>query len=84
MLRARKAVALKYEGGLPAPFLVAKGSGRTALRLEAIALELGLPLVRDEALAEALFPIDIGGFVPEEYFELVAKVFAFVKTIEEP
>jgi len=78
-----KAVALRYEAGLPAPFLLAKGAGREGERLARIAEEKGVPLLRDEALAEALYPIDIGGFVPVEYYEIVAKVFAFVKSIEE-
>ncbi len=78
-----KAVALRYEADLPAPFLLAKGAGREGERLARIAEEKGVPLLRDEALAEALYPIDIGGFVPVEYYEIVAKVFAFVKSIEE-
>lgn len=78
-----KAVALKYEAGLKAPFLLAKGAGGAALRLEALAKESGVPLLRDGALAEALYPIDIGDYVPEEYYETVARVFAFVKKIEE-
>ncbi|HRY71750.1 MAG TPA: EscU/YscU/HrcU family type III secretion system export apparatus switch protein [Spirochaetia bacterium] len=77
------AVALKYEAGLRAPFLLAKGSGKAAGRLEALARESGVPLLRDGALAEALYPIDLGDYVPEEYYETVARVFAFVKKIEE-
>ena len=78
-----KAVALKYWAGLPAPFLAAKASGRAADRLVAIAAEAGLPIVKDEPLAQAIFPLDVGAYVPEEYFEIVARVFAFVKSIEE-
>jgi len=78
-----KAVALKYEAEFPAPFLLAKASGRGADRLREIAADAGVPVLRDEALAEALYPLDIGAYVPEEYFEIVARVFAFVKRIEE-
>jgi type III secretion system FlhB-like substrate exporter len=80
----RKAVALRYWAGLPAPFLAAKAEGRAADRLVAIAVEAGVPVVEDSPLARVVFPLDVGEYVPEECFEIVAKVFAFVKSsIEE-
>lgn len=81
--RGRKALALKYETGLPAPFLLAKASGKGAERLEEIAARSGVKVLREEALVEALYPLEVGDFVPEEYFEIVARVFAFVRRIEE-
>jgi flagellar biosynthesis protein len=78
-----KAVALKYIPSLPAPFLAAKASGRAAARLVEIAREAGVPVVKEEGLACALYPLDLGDYVPEECFEIVARVFAFVKSIEE-
>jgi type III secretion system FlhB-like substrate exporter len=78
-----RAVALRYRAGLPAPFLAAKATGRAAERLAALAKEAGVPIVRDGSLAGALFPLEIGEYIPEEYFEIVAKVFVFVKSIEE-
>jgi type III secretion system FlhB-like substrate exporter len=78
-----KAVALRYWAGLPAPFLAAKAEGRSADRLVAIAVEAGVPVVEDAPLAQAVFPLDVGDYVPEECFEIVAKVFAYVKSIEE-
>jgi type III secretion system FlhB-like substrate exporter len=77
-----KAVALRYWAGLPAPFLAAKGEGPGALRLLAIAKEAGVPIVEDGLLAQAVFPMEVGAYVPEECFEIVARVFAFVKSIE--
>lgn len=79
---AQRAVALRYSPDYPAPFLVAKGGGRTAERLVEIATEAGVPVVREEALASALFPLDLGSYIPEAYYEVVAKVFAFIKTVE--
>jgi Uncharacterized homolog of the cytoplasmic domain of flagellar protein FhlB len=78
-----RAVALKYWAGLPAPFLVAKGEGRAAERIVELASRSGLPIVEDGDLAGAIFPLDLGAYVPEDCFEIVAKVFAFVKMIEE-
>jgi len=80
----RRAVALRYWSGLPAPFLAAKAEGRAAERLLAIAAEAKVPVVEDSILARVIFPLDVGECVPEECFEIVAKVFAFVKSsIEE-
>jgi len=78
-----RAVALRYWTGLPAPFLAAKAEGPAAARLVAIAREAGVPIVEDEPLARVVFPLELGDFVPEECFEIVARVFAFVKSIEE-
>jgi flagellar biosynthesis protein len=81
--RFKRAVALRYWPGLPAPFLSVKASGRAAGRMEELAKEAGVPLVRDGRLVDYLYPLDAGQFVPPEYYEIVARVFAFVKTIEE-
>ncbi|MGA2546761.1 MAG: EscU/YscU/HrcU family type III secretion system export apparatus switch protein [Rectinemataceae bacterium] len=78
-----KAVALRFWAGLPAPFLAAKAEGRAVDRLIAIAEEAGVPIVEDGPLAQAVFPLEVGAYVPEECFEIVARVFAFVKSIEE-
>ena len=79
----RRAVALRYWAGLPAPFLAAKAAGKAADRLLDIAAQAGVPVVEDAPLAQAVFPLDVGDYVPEECFEIVTKVFAFVKSIEE-
>jgi len=78
-----RAVALKYYAGLPAPFLLAKADGRLVERFTLIAQEAGVPVLRNGPLASALFPLEVGDYIPEEYFEIVARVFAFVKRIEE-
>jgi len=78
-----RAIALRYWAGLPAPFLAAKAEGTAADRLVALAREAGVPIVEDEGLAQAVFPMDVGDYVPEECFEIVARVFAFVKSIED-
>jgi len=77
----KKTVALRYDETLPAPIVLAKGSGRVAERIEAIATRTGVPLVRDDVVATALEPVDIGEFVPPEYWELVARVFVFIRKV---
>lgn len=77
--RAKKATALAYRPSLPAPIVVAKGTGRAAERIERIAAGSGVPVIEDAALAEGLEPLEIGGFVPPEYWELVARVLVFIR-----
>ena len=82
-LERPKAIALRYWAGLPAPFIAAKAEGWAAERLADIAREAGVPIIRDDYLAQAVFPLEIGTYVPEECFEIVARIFAFVKSIED-
>lgn len=79
----QKAVALRYDDSLPAPFLIAKGAGDTAERIRGLAEDLGIPIVRDDELAGFLFPLDPGQMVPEEYWKIVAKVYIFIAELEE-
>ncbi len=78
-----KAVALRYWAGLPAPFIAAKAAGSSASRLVEIAREAGVPVVEDAGIVDAVFPVDLGAYIPEECFEIIARVFAFVKAVEE-
>ena len=78
-----RAVALRYLPELPAPFIVAKGEGRAADRMRELAKEAGVPILEGEAFVDLLFPEDIGAFVPVEFYEVIAKVFAWVRTSEE-
>lgn len=73
-----KAVAVKYSRGLPAPFVVAKGRHELARRLVAIAESTGVEIVDMPALAESLITLETGDWIPEEYFEVIAEVLAFV------
>ncbi len=73
-----KSVALKYSRGLPAPFVIGKGRGEIALRINAIARSHGVEVVRMPELADSLFVLDVGEWIPEELFEIAAEVLAFV------
>jgi type III secretion system FlhB-like substrate exporter len=80
--KAPKAVALRYDDSLPAPFLVAKGAGAVAERIKSMAADLGIPVLQDDDLAGFLFPLDPGQMVPELYWEIVAKVYVFIAELE--
>jgi len=74
------AVALRYVDGTDAaPTVLAKGLDEVALRIRAIAAENGVLVLEEPPLARALHrSCDIGDAVPEDLFEAVAKVLAYV------
>jgi len=80
--KVARAIALRYDDSLPAPFLVAKGTGSVAERMSALAEELGIPVLKDENLSGFLFPLDPGQMVPEIYWEIVARVYVFIAELE--
>ena len=74
------AVALRYvDGSDAAPTVLAKGLDEVALRIRAVAAEHDVLVVEEPPLARALHrACGIGDPVPEELFEAVAKVLAYV------
>ena len=78
-----KAVALKYNKELPAPFITAKGHGFVADKLIKIAENYNIPLVKDDLLSETLFMIEPGEYIPEEVFEIVAQILVFIKKTQD-
>lgn len=76
------ALALRYDPSFPAPFIAARGTGRMAERIESLALSTGVPVVRDDVLASALVPLDVGTFVPQQYWEVIAKVLVAIRSFE--
>ncbi|MBN1799306.1 MAG: EscU/YscU/HrcU family type III secretion system export apparatus switch protein [Spirochaetales bacterium] len=73
-----KAVALKYTHELPAPFIIAKGKGELARKIKAIADANGISIVENRILTEGMIELELGSFIPEEYYEIIAKIFVFV------
>jgi flagellar biosynthetic protein FlhB len=73
------AVALRYDGQVPAPEVVAKGADLVAAAIRRIAEEHAIPLVRNPSLARALHDeVELGQMVPERFYAAVAEVLAFV------
>ena len=72
-------VALKYGDGMVAPEVVAKGQDLVALRIREIAAEHGVPVIPDPPLARGLHKsVEVGKQIPEDFFQAVAQVLAFV------
>ncbi|MHB1835079.1 MAG: flagellar biosynthesis protein FlhB, partial [Solirubrobacteraceae bacterium] len=73
------AVALRYDGTLPAPVVVAKGKNLIAAQIRRIATEHGVPIVPDPPLARSLFSmVDLDRMIPAELYAAVAQVLAYV------
>jgi flagellar biosynthesis protein FlhB len=73
------AVALKYDGESLAPEVVAKGKDLIAFQIRRIAEENGVPVISDPPLARGLHSaVEIGHQIPEEFFQAVAQLLAFV------
>ena len=70
------AVALRHDPGSEgAPVVLAKGAGREAARLRALARRAGVPVVHDPALARALLRLaEVGDAIPEELYRAAAAV----------
>lgn len=82
-LHPQIAVALRYEPeqGI-APQVVASGKGYLAQRMQEIAQEAGVPIHKDAHLAELLERVPVPETIPEELFEAVARVIAFVWRVD--
>ncbi len=73
------AVAIKYEAGMEAPTVIAKGERLIAQHIKKIARENNVPTVENRPLAQALFKAcQVGKSVPPELYKAVAEVLAFV------
>ena len=73
-----KAVSIKYVEGVEAPFITAKGIGKKAEKIFTIAKEEGISVVEDAPLVDFLGIQDVGDYIPEETWSVVAKIFAFI------
>jgi len=71
----KRAVALSYEADLhDAPVVVSSGDGDLADRIERVARDHGIAIVRDRSLAEALSELQVGEAIPEALYQAVAAI----------
>ncbi len=71
----KRAVALAYEADLDdAPVVVSSGEGDLADRIERVARDHGIAIVRDLPLAEALSELRVGEPIPEALYQAVAAI----------
>lgn len=70
------AVALHYDGK-EAPRVTAKGTGKIAEEIIALAKEHGIPLHEDPALINLLAKLDLGDEIPAALYLAIAEIIAF-------
>ncbi len=78
------ACALKYDQGMNAPVLVAKGVELVALRIIDKARENFVPVVENPPLARTLYAaVEVDEEIPREHYKAVAEVIGFVMRLKK-
>lgn len=85
MINKRKqAAALSYDQqSQDPPRISALGKGKIAENIIEKAEEHNVPIVEDPSLVELLSELNINETIPEELYEAVAEVFAFVYRLDQ-
>lgn len=72
-------VALRYEVGMAAPILVAKGVDFLALKMREVAKEKAIPIIENRALARELYAtVEEGEEIPNKLYRAVAEIIRYV------
>ena len=80
----QKAAALRYaQNKESAPRLVAKGRGKIAEKIVALAEANNVPLVEDRQLIQVLEALDVDTEIPPELYQAVAEVLVFVYRLNQ-
>ena len=75
----KKAAALRYHHGKDAaPKVVAKGRGKVAQKIIALAQAHDVPLVEDHNLVQGLEALDVDTEIPADMYHAVAEVLVFI------
>ncbi len=78
------AIAIKYDREKDnAPRVIAKGLRLKAEKLREIAKQFNIPVMRNVALANALYRVEVGQEVPEDLYDAVAEVLNFVFALKQ-
>lgn len=80
----KEAVALSYNPTeSDAPKVVAKGKGMIAENILMKAKENEVPIQEDPSLLELLGQLDINESIPEELYQAVSEVFAYIYHVDQ-
>ncbi|MCR5823300.1 MAG: EscU/YscU/HrcU family type III secretion system export apparatus switch protein [Lachnospiraceae bacterium] len=80
--KQKTAVALEYIPGETAPQIVATGKGHVADKMIEVAKETDVPVHKDEKLAGTLSKLEIGDYIPQELYGVVAEILVMVDRAE--
>ena len=77
------AIAIRYELGMRAPILVAKGADLIALEMKKLAATLNIPIIENKPLAQLLYKsLKVDQEVPESLYEALSEVIRYVFKIK--
>ncbi|MFN7250858.1 MAG: EscU/YscU/HrcU family type III secretion system export apparatus switch protein [Anaerobacillus sp.] len=80
----KQAVALSYHTESDqAPKIIAKGKGFVAEELIKEAMKHNVPIQEDPSLVGLLSQLEINEAIPEQLYEVVAEIFAFIYRIDK-
>lgn len=80
----KEAIALSYDPQKSSgPTIVAKGKGKIAENILEKAAMHEVPVYEDPNLVELLGQLDLNTSIPEEFYQAVAEVFAFIYHLDE-
>jgi len=80
----KEAVALSYDSSKDsAPKVIAKGKGDVAANILEKAKKFNIPIQEDPTLIELLGQLEINETIPEELYQAVAEIFAFIYRIDK-
>lgn len=80
----KEAVALSYNPTeSDAPKVIAKGKGMIAENILMKAKENEVPIQEDPSLLELLGQLDINESIPEELYQAVSEVFAYIYHVDQ-
>lgn len=80
----KQAAALSYDQSAgSSPKLSALGKGLVAENIIETAHEHNIPVLEDPSLVELLSNLNVNESIPEELYEAVAEVFAFVYRLDQ-
>lgn len=73
------AVGIRYEDGMEAPKVVAKGRDELAIFIKEVAKEHDIPIFEDPPLARGLYgSCELGEFIHPDFFMAIAKIIAYL------
>lgn len=81
--KMKQAVALSYKEDMAAPIIVASGSGKVAENILFEAQKNQVPVYEDKKLATILTELEMGKAIPQELYDVVAKILVFVGDMDE-
>lgn len=81
LLDATEAIALSYDG-LSAPTVAASGEDDIAQAIIRLALEHEVPIYENASLTRWLAQLDIGEEIPQQLYQVIAEILAFVYALE--